>query len=147
MADLHPFFVHFPIALSVVGVLFDIYAALRAQKDYHRTAFILQVGAALAALPAAFSGNLSEQGVRANAVLSGAITDALDLHITLGNILVWMILLLAVGRVFAVLEKKQWALSGWIFPGMAMLVAAFAVITGLAGGDLSSAILDFYMNR
>jgi uncharacterized membrane protein len=147
LAELHPFLVHFPIVLATVAFLFDAFAAWRKQVMYHRTAFILQVGGALAALPAAFSGNLAESVVRSNGELTQAIGMYLDRHTSLGNILVWFIILFAIARVFAVLEKKSWALSGWVFPGAACLLAGFAIVTALAGGELSSAILEYFINR
>lgn len=147
MAELHPFFVHFPIALVMVAFAFDAYAAIRQQNDFHKTAFILQIMSALAALPAAFSGNLAETVVRTNEALSGAILDSLDRHTTMGNLLVWSILVFVGIRVFAVLEKKNWALTGWIFPGLGLFLAIFTLVTGLAGGDLSRDILDYFINK
>lgn len=147
MAELHPFFVHFPIALVLVAFVFDAYAAIGKQEDFHKTAFILQIMSALAALPTAFSGNLAETAVRADESLSATILESLDRHTTMGNLLVWVILIFVAVRVFAVLEKKDWALSGWVFPGLGLLLAIFTVITGLVGGELSREILRFFIQN
>ncbi|MCF7807951.1 MAG: hypothetical protein K9M49_06590 [Candidatus Marinimicrobia bacterium] len=147
MAELHPFFVHFPIALVMVASAFDAYAAVRNQVDLHKTAFILQIMAALAALPSAFSGNLAEIAVRSNEALAAAIAESLDRHTDMGNILVWLVIIFAVARVFAVLERKEWALSGWVFPSLALLLAVFTLGTGLAGGELSRNILEYFVGN
>ena len=147
MVDLHPFFVHFPIALIVVAFLFDVYAAIISDSQYHKSAFILQLGSALAALPAAFSGNLAETAVRANGVLSGVVAESLDRHTSMANILVWLIIIFALSRVYAVLERKHWALAGWVYPGIGLFMAGFTILTGLAGGTLSSDILSFFINN
>lgn len=147
MADLHPFFVHFPISLIFVASLFDGFAAFRGEEQQHRTAFILQIGSALAALPAAFSGNLAETAIRSNEKLVGGVAETLDLHTSMGNILVWVIILFAAARIFAVLEKKDWALSGWVFPALGFLLAGLTLFTGLVGGELSREILRFFVDK
>ena len=146
MAELHPFFVHFPIAILVVAVAFDIYGASRRQQQHTQTAFLLQLMAGVSAIFAAISGNMAEtMGVNQQSLHQG-VMEAFDKHISVGNAMVWLIILAAVGRAFAVLEKKDWAMRGWVFPLVSTVVALLVIITGLLGGDLSASILTFYIN-
>ncbi|NQT62987.1 MAG: hypothetical protein HQ556_08535 [Candidatus Marinimicrobia bacterium] len=146
MAELHPFFVHFPIAILVVSAAFDVYGASRGQQQHTQTAFILQLMAGVSAILAAISGNMAETLVVDQKSLHQGVMEAFDKHTSMGNAMVWLIILVAVGRTFAVLEKKEWAIKGWVFPIVSVVVALLVIIAGLLGGDLSASILTFYIN-
>jgi len=144
MAELHPFFVHFPIALLMVAALFDVYGAFRDLKQHMVTAHILQLIAAVSAILAAVTGNLSESVIVAQEALHQGVAEAFDAHVSWGNALVWVIVLVALGRTFAVLEKKTWPTQGWVFPLVSTGLAFLILITGLLGGDLSREILLYF---
>ena len=146
MADLHPFFVHFPIALLLAAVCFDIHGVARDFRTSMMTAYVLQVVAALFAILAALSGNLAESTIEQDEALSAGISAALNNHISFGNTIVWIIVIVTLGRTFALLEKKVWARSGWIFPVLSLGLAILVLITGFLGGDLSQAILQYFIN-
>ncbi|MBC8377402.1 MAG: hypothetical protein H8E26_15285 [FCB group bacterium] len=146
MAELHPFFVHFPIAILVVAAVFDVYGASRGLQQHTQTAFILQLMAGVSAVFAAISGNLAESLIVDHSLLHQGVMEAFDKHTSMGNAMVWLIILVAVGRTFAVLEKKEWALRGWVIPVVSVTVALLVIVTGLLGGDLSASILTFYIN-
>ncbi|MBT3253041.1 MAG: DUF2231 domain-containing protein [Candidatus Marinimicrobia bacterium] len=147
MAELHPFFVHFPIAILVVAAGFEVYGASRSQEQHTQTAFLLQLMAGVFAIFAAISGNMAETLVANQKTLHQGVIEAFDKHASMGNAMVWLIILLAVGRTFAVLEKKDWAMHWWIFPILSTVVALLVIITGLLGGDLSASILTFYIDH
>ncbi|NQV14761.1 hypothetical protein HQ531_04825 [bacterium] len=147
MAEFHPFFVHFPIALIMVAVLFDVFGTIKNQKQSRYVAFILQALGGLSAILAAFSGNLAESGFRKQVALTEAITNSFNAHISMGNITVWLILLLVAFRTFAILEKKTWAQSGWLFPIIGVGLAVLVLWTGLLGGKLSRDILQFFVQH
>lgn len=144
MADLHPFFVHFPIALLVVAAGFDTYGAVSSMHSYHRTAYSIQVIAGLLALLAAFTGNQAESRLLGQPELHQSVMTVFDRHISLGNAMVWIAILLPLGRTFAMLERKSWGMGGWVFPLISILVASLILITGLLGGDLSREILNYF---
>jgi len=147
MAALHPFFVHFPIAILVVAALFDLYGVIRNIQRHTWTAHALQLMAGAAAIFAAISGNLAKTLIVAQEALHLSVSESFSRHITLGNATVWIIILVAVGRTFAVLEKKEWAVRGWIFPLLSLGLAVLILITGRLGGELSHDILQYFINN
>jgi len=147
MAVLHPFFVHFPIALLLAAVLFDGYAGVKDHMHSRITAFCLQILAAISAILAALSGNQAASLIEKQEDLSKEIAETFSAHISMGNIMVWMIVAVAVGRAFAVLEKKDWAQSGWVFPAISFALGSLVLVTGLLGGELSQEILLYFINN
>jgi len=147
MAALHPFFVHFPIAILVVTALFDVYGVISSIQQHTRTAFALQLMAGVSVILAAISGNMAETLVAGQELLHQGVVESFDKHIALGNAMVWIIVLTAVGRTFAVLEKKEWALKGWVFPSISIILAVLILVTGLLGGALSHEILQYFINN
>lgn len=144
MAELHPFFVHFPIALLIVAALFDLYGILKNIQHHTWTAYILQLMAGVSAMLAAISGNLAETAVAAQESLHKGVITSFEKHTSIGNAAVWIIILVVVGRTFAVLEKKEWATKGWFFPVVSIALAGLVLATGLWGGALSRDILDYF---
>ncbi|NQV43224.1 MAG: hypothetical protein HQ506_12810 [Candidatus Marinimicrobia bacterium] len=144
MAELHPFFVHFPIAILIVAALFDFYGAIKNNQQHPRTAYTLQLMAGISAIFAAISGNLAETMLVAQEPLHQGVMASFQKHTSIGNAAVWIIILVAVGRTFAVLEKKEWALKGWVFPVISILLAGLILVTGLLGGALSRNILEYF---
>jgi len=144
MAALHPFFVHFPIALLMVAVLFDLYGVLRKVEHATSTAFTLQLMAGVAAIFVAISGNAAESVIVGQGDLHSGVLDTFNRHVSLGNIMIWVIIIFALVRTFSVLEKKEWALGGWIFPVASIGLAALILVTGLLGGELSRQILAYF---
>ncbi len=147
MAELHPFFVHFPIAILVVAALFDVYGVIKNIQQHTWTAYVLQLMAGVSAIFTAISGNLAETLVVAQDSLLQGVTASFEKHTSIGNATVWIVILVAVGRTFAVLEKKEWALKGWIFPAISLGLALLILITGLLGGVLSRDILRYFISN
>ena len=100
--------------------------------------------AGVSAIFAAISGNLAETLVVAEESLHQGVIASFEKHTSIGNATVWIIILVAVGRTFAVLEKKEWAVKGWVFPIVSIALAILILTTGLLGGALSRDILDYF---
>jgi|FLOH01.1.fsa_nt_gi uncharacterized membrane protein len=147
MSDYHPFFVHFPIAILLVAAVFDLFGALRKHPHSTATAFYLQIMAGVSALLAAISGNLAETVIQKQEVLSLSVAETFGKHVFFGNMTVWIIVIVVVGRCFAVLEKKNWAIKGWVFPAISLLLAGLVLVTGLLGGNLSQKILQHFIQN
>lgn len=147
MADLHPFIVHFPVALISLSWMFDVYGSLRSEKAQNITAFILQIISAIFSLVAGFTGNLAENSIAREPELISAVNEALTRHRTLANVVIWLIILVTLARVVAILEKKEWGLQGWVFPLAGFLLAVLVILTGLYGGALNEHIRDFYIQH
>jgi uncharacterized membrane protein len=71
----HPMFVHFPIALWLAALLFEILAVRRASEDFHRTAARLLYLGTLAGAITALTGWWA-----ADSVPAGAAQRALERH-------------------------------------------------------------------
>ncbi|NQV30386.1 MAG: hypothetical protein HQ508_05825 [Candidatus Marinimicrobia bacterium] len=147
MADYHPFFVHFPIAILLVAAVFDLFGVLRQHEQSTSTAFYLLLMAGISALLAAISGNLAETAIHKQELLSLAVAETFGNHVSMGNATTWIIVIVVLGRSFAVLEKKKWAARGWVFPSISLLLAALVLVTGLLGGALSQEILRHFMQN
>ncbi len=87
----HVVLIHFPIALFVTGVIFDVAAAWTRRKDLATVAFWNLTGAALAVLPAALTGLLAWKWELEARPLKGVLLY--HLHIgsatVVGILLVW----------------------------------------------------------
>ena len=59
MLNIHPLFVHFPIAFWFGALLFEALAIWRSNNEFHRTAVCLLYLGTLAAFAAAFTGWLA----------------------------------------------------------------------------------------
>lgn len=69
MLNMHPLFVHFPIAFWFAALLFEALAIWRANNEWHRTAIRLLYLGTLAAFVTAFTGWLAESSVEPNPVI------------------------------------------------------------------------------
>ncbi|MNS33619.1 hypothetical protein D3C72_657350 [compost metagenome] len=130
---LHPMLVHFPIALLVVVVLFDVAALFWPKAELARASLFLSAIAAIGAVGAYFSGEAAEGPVEH---LPG-IETLLERHEDLGKLL--MIGAIAVLAVKLAFFWRRWhetvagrAVVAFLGATLAVLVAA----TGYVGGQL-----------
>ncbi len=79
MLNIHPLFVHFPIAFWFAALLFEILAIWRSNDELHRTAVRLLYLGTLCAFAAAFTGWLAQSSVEP----SIEIQRVFDIHETL----------------------------------------------------------------
>jgi uncharacterized membrane protein len=130
---LHPMVVHFPIALLIVVVLFDVAALFWPKAELARASLYLSAIAAVGAIGAYFSGEAAEEPVEH---LPG-IETLLERHEDLGKLLV-------IGAIAVLVVKlaffwRRWhetvagrAVQAFLGAALAVLVAA----TGYVGGQL-----------
>ncbi len=136
----HHFFVHFPIVLLVLTALADGIALIRPAELYRRLALAFLGMAALAVVFAAVTGNTAEGILQNLGRQEITAIPALSLHVRWGNGLTWLILAVALVRIFFVLEKREATLPHWVFPSISFLLALAVLYTGLLGGHLTAAI-------
>ena len=127
----HVVLIHFPIALFMVSVVFDLIALWRDHRQLAIAAYYNLVAAAIAALPAVATGLLAWQWLYGGKKLKGN----LRLHMLLGLVSSAMIWLLCWWRI-----RQQRKPGGRLTPAyLTVEVMAVAVITftGHLGGILS----------
>lgn len=142
--ELHPFFVHFPIALVTVAALFDVLGLFIHKTFFPRVGFTLLLVATVLAIVVGLSGYAAEAALEENIQILAAVADNLTQHATAGNLAVWGIVALGLFRLWSVLEQKTWALRGWIFPVLSLLLSLWVIYTGFMGGRLSRAVVAAY---
>jgi uncharacterized membrane protein len=76
--NMHPMFVHFPIALWYGALLFELFAVLRKSDDWHRTATRLLYLGTLAGIITLFTGWQAE-----NSAPPGPVQTVIGIHETL----------------------------------------------------------------
>ena len=117
---LHPALVHFPIALSLLALGFDLVARHPRARHWLDGAVALWIAAALGAVAAVLTGKAAHE----DAVVPAAARALIKQHESLAELVMW--LLLAFAAVRLVLAFKGW------FRG-ALAWALIVVAAGLAG--------------
>ena len=127
----HVVLIHFPIALFIIGVLFDFLAHRTRRRVLAAAAYCNLFAAALATVPVLITGILAWQWELEGQRLKGILLMHLVLGVT-SSLLIWIVWLIHVRT-----QRKPGAvLPGYRLPIEAVAVAILAV-TGHLGGFLS----------
>jgi uncharacterized membrane protein len=127
----HVVLIHFPIALFIIGVLFDFLAHRTRRRVLAAAAYCNLFAAALATVPVLITGILAWQWELEGQRLKGILLMHLVLGVT-SSLLIWIVWLIHVRT-----QRKQGAvLPGYRLPIEAVAVAIL-VVTGHLGGFLS----------
>jgi uncharacterized membrane protein len=126
----HPALVHFPIALLIVGSLWEAAGHLRGPGAAVRGGGTLVVLGTLGLLPAVVSGYVAVDAVP----LAQAAERTLDLHEVCG----WSVAALYTGLLFGKAFNRGAVPESWRRPYAALLVlgAALVVCSAVLGGEL-----------
>jgi uncharacterized membrane protein len=129
---LHPAIVHFPIALSLVALLFELLARHPKGRSLEGAAGFLFVLAALGAVAAVLSG----QAARDEAVVPQAVVPLINRHEEVGELAMWV--LLAVVAVRLLLAWRGWfrGVVPWVFLLAAAAAAGAVGYNGYLGGKM-----------
>jgi uncharacterized membrane protein len=127
----HVVLTHFPIALFIIGVLFDFLAQWKKQRLLAAAAYYNLLVAAIATIPVVVTGIVAWQWELEGQRLKGILL----MHLVLGllsSLLIWVVWLIHVRA-----QRNQGAvLPGYRLPIEAVAVAVLTV-TGHLGGFLS----------
>ena len=127
----HVVLIHFPIALFIIGVLFDFLAYRTRRRVLAAAAYCNLFAAALATIPVLITGILAWQWELEGQRLKGILL----IHLVFGvvsSVLIWIVWLIHVRT-----KRKQGAvLPGYRLPIEAVAVAIL-IVTGHLGGFLS----------
>ncbi|HET6928734.1 MAG TPA: DUF2231 domain-containing protein [Candidatus Acidoferrum sp.] len=127
----HVVLIHFPIALFIMGVLFDFLAYRTRRPVLAAAAYCNLFAAALATIPVLITGVLAWQWELEGQPLKGILLMHLVLGVT-SSLLIWIVWLI---------HLKTKRKPGEILPGYRLPIEAVAVailtVTGHLGGFLS----------
>jgi uncharacterized membrane protein len=127
----HVVLIHFPIALFIIGVLFDFLAYRTKRHVLAAAAYCNLFAAALATIPVLITGILAWQWELEGQRLKGILLMHLVLGVT-SSLLIWIVWLIHVRT-----QRKQGAvLPGYRLPIEAVSVAILT-LTGHLGGFLT----------
>jgi uncharacterized membrane protein len=129
---LHPMIVHFPIALLIVGFLFDLIGTLLKKEFYSNAGFYLLILGTVGVVAAYLSGGYAGDGVSE----AGALKQALETHEAAAELSLWLMAVASITRIGFVVLKKYNGIFKWV-----ALVLFFAGVlsiarTGYYGGEL-----------
>lgn len=130
-SHLHAMFIHFPIALLVVGFLAEVISLFSKKMFFKKAGFYLLVLGTLGTIASYFSGNSAGEGIE-----EGPLANAMALHEQAATITLWLTIAtsLAYSAIFIFKYKKNWA--------KIVTILLFAAIiggitrTGYLGGQL-----------
>lgn len=130
ITPLHPRFVHFPIALSLVGVLFLVLGLLRRQErftGYGQWSLLLGwLGIMAAVLTGLTDQTHAPQEVAVTAIINQHITAGITLLVAVGLALYWPLR-----------NKKRWTrFARWGYLVLLAVIVFLVLVEGWLGGKL-----------
>ena len=127
----HVALVHFPIALIVVGVLFDLLALRKQNANLLRSAYYTVIVAAISAAPTIATGLLAWQLQFEGKTLRGNLKLHLVLAL-LSSVLIWLVCWLHVQR-----QRKPQAASTAVRLSVEVVAVALTLFAAHVGGFVS----------
>lgn len=130
ITHLHPMLVHFPIALALTALLFDLGAYYFKKEWFNKTAISLTVLATLGAITALLSGFFLTKPV---AGLAAVLKEEHTLYAVISTCL--LIISSLIGLIALLKQKDQIRLK-YAFTVSLILVAIGISLTGMIGGSI-----------
>ncbi|MBL7013690.1 MAG: DUF2231 domain-containing protein [Candidatus Marinimicrobia bacterium] len=131
--NLHPVFVHFPIACIVVAFIFQLFQVLAPQITPKNAGLWLM---GIAALFALISSQTGELAFSSQVNLNAFQIEEVDTHELFANITTWGAIIIFVGWIFAHLQGVQNRKVDILILAFLSLLAVAVLITGYLGGEL-----------
>lgn len=133
----HPLFVHFPIALFVISLFFDIIGYLKKLPNLNQVGYYNQAAAAVMSLPSLVTGILAWRIKYGGAALQGVLLY----HLVLAFVTSALFFLLWAVRVkFEQKHQAKWLRIYFILGGLIFLIIS---LTGHLGGGLVEGVTKF----
>lgn len=126
---LHPIFVHFPIVLITIALLYDLIVSIRRRALPLKQGIWIWLAAAISAWLSVATG--PEEDAFGN-------TSFLEIHSTLADITAWVVSILTAARLFMIFRGKQSFVKFSLAVYLAVAVASCALVlgTGFYGGKM-----------
>ncbi|NPB07428.1 MAG: DUF2231 domain-containing protein [Aquificae bacterium] len=133
MGELHPPVVHFAIALSITGIVFEFLGRALSKKELTEAGFYTLLGGALFLWLAWFTGHSAEELVE-EVVEKGPAYELLELHESIGNFLPFFFTFLVVLRSYIRVKDSVKLRNLFLLLGAAGII--LVVVQGRLGGKL-----------
>lgn len=128
---LHAMVVHFPIALLLVGFLFETISFFYKKEFFRQSAFYLLILGMLGTVASYLAGNAAGEGME-----EGALSKAMELHEQAATISLWLTIITALvyAAIYFLKYKRTWLriIAVLLFAGVIGSIAR----TGYLGGQL-----------
>ena len=128
---LHAMVVHFPIALLLVGFLFETISFFYKKEFFRQSAFYLLILGMLGTVASYLAGNAAGEGME-----EGALSKAMELHEQAATISLWLTIMTALvyAAIYFLKYKRTWLriIAVLLFAGVIGSIAR----TGYLGGQL-----------
>ncbi len=128
---LHAMVVHFPIALLIVGFLFEVISFFYKKDFFRQSAFYLLILGMLGTVASYLAGNAAGEGME-----EGALSKAMELHEQAATISLWLTIITTLVYTVNYFFKfnKSWLkiIAVLLFAGVIISIAR----TGYLGGQL-----------
>jgi len=137
MADLHPFIVHFPIALLSLYIVLEIITYFIDDESLNNFTTWLLLFGIITAVNAVLTGNQAEQV--ASSLMEATSTlaeESIEGHEQLATYTLWYFLILLVVRYILVQKKKMTKLFKGVLIILALCGGILIFQTGFTGGNL-----------
>lgn len=132
-ADIHPYVVHFPIALLITYSFLEIAGIIFNKEFISKSALLILCFGVVSALAAVFTGNLaSEQFSNWTEESKALMTE----HQSFATYLLWYVFLLSGFRIILITKKKFIGVAKYTFILLALIVIFLVYETGIRGGNL-----------
>lgn len=131
----HLFLVHFPIALLLASVLFEVIGHLRQREDMQKAGYYTLVLGCVGAVLAAVTGLGARQSLSEMLTRRPGAAEALNAHTVAGLAVTVLFMVLLLWRTFGrrTLQGSAW----WGYMVLALAGSAAVVVTGFSGGTLA----------
>ena len=137
VAELHPFFVHFPIALFLFYALVESWSAFTKKEYFGNSALILLLLVVVTSVLSALTGNQAEAIISEFAGNNAYIPNELiEQHETFATLSIFYFILMLGLRFYFVAKKKFEGKIRYLFVVLALIGCVLILITGKLGGDL-----------
>lgn len=127
----HAMLIHFPIALLIIGFLFEIVSLISKREFFKNAAFYLIVLGALGTVASYLSGNAAGEGIE-----EGPLKAPLELHEQAATISLWLTIITAI--IYLIISITRYRKSWVKIISVVFFAAVIGSIawTGYLGGQL-----------
>jgi uncharacterized membrane protein len=133
LANVHPYIVHFPIALLVTYSILEITGIIFKKEFISKSALLILCLGVITALAAVFTGNLASEQFSNWTNESKALMIE---HQSFATYLLWFVFLFSGFRIYLAIKKKFSGVVKYIFIILALIVIFLVYETGIRGGNL-----------